>query len=87
MSPDRERARRQRAFRKGVKDERVLCEECGKRFAEVADHDVPVTMGGDWTEKNRRKLCPKCHGKKIQREQHDPFMVLEEAEQRRRAKE
>lgn len=76
--PQRERARRQRQFRQG--QEKVgLCVDCGKVRRLVADHQVPVTMGGSWDQSNRRGRCVSCHGKKTRREYQDPFSVLEES--------
>jgi 5-methylcytosine-specific restriction endonuclease McrA len=73
----RERARRQRAFRKGMEPVGI-CVDCGKVRPLVADHGIPVTMGGTWDEANRRGRCAKCHGIKTQRERTDPFAVLDE---------
>ena len=71
-----ERRKRQREFLKGF-EPRGLCAWCSKMTeVGVADHIVPVTMGGSWdAERNRQRLCPRCHGKKTQQEWRDPFSV------------
>lgn len=73
----RERARRQRAFRKGL-DPVGICVDCGKVKRLVADHQIPVTMGGTWDQTNRRGRCVRCHGRKTQAERRDPFSVFED---------
>lgn len=72
-----ERAKRQREFRKDM-PEQGICIDCGKVRKLVADHGIPVTMGGTWDKKNRRGRCAKCHGIKTRRERTDPFSVIEE---------
>lgn len=74
---DRERARRQREFRKGLPP-KGICIDCGKVRRLVADHRTPVTLGGSWDPaKNRDGRCAKCHGIKTQREKVSPFEFLE----------
>jgi 5-methylcytosine-specific restriction endonuclease McrA len=71
-----ERRRLQRQFRKGF-DPYGPCAICHEvTRAGVADHIIPVTMGGEWTPENRQRLCGKCHGAKTQAEYRDPFSVL-----------
>jgi 5-methylcytosine-specific restriction protein A len=36
---------------------------CGAR-ATHADHIVPLSQGGDWSESNGRGLCSSCHARK-----------------------
>lgn len=72
-----QRARLQRQFVKGF----VAwgnCASCGHVGKLVADHKIPVTMGGSWSPENRQGLCVRCHGRKTTREHRDPFSVLEE---------
>lgn len=72
-----ERARLQRQFRKGFVAH-GNCAQCGKVGKLHADHKIPVTMQGSWDPANRQGLCGRCHGRKTQQEQRDPFMVLED---------
>lgn len=37
-------------------------------WATVADHIVPVRLGGQWTEANGQGLCASCHAEKRRRE-------------------
>ena len=72
----RERAKRQRGFQKG-QPAQGICIDCGKLRPLVADHQIPVTLGGSWDTKNRRDRCASCHGKKTYREKVSPFEFLE----------
>lgn len=67
---------RWRKLRARILERDPLCVECkkNKRLSEsiVADHIVPINMGGDpWDEENLQGLCTMHHNAKSGRERHE----------------
>lgn len=47
-----------------------VCEICGEKAAEEVHHVIPISEGGQHTDKNLMALCHECH-KDIHRRKED----------------
>ena len=53
-----------RALRRQVLREEPVCRACGIRPSTIADHIVPLSLGGQTVRANLQGLCGECSGSK-----------------------